>query len=443
MHLNHDDLTRVIDELKAENAALKRARDLSASLIESGRKQAKEALRAGAEDLRHKRSAEVIGRLAGGVAHEFNNLLTTIVGYSNLLLETLEGNEEALEQVRAIRDAGDRAALLTRQLLAFGRRQVLHPELLDLNGIAANFESTLRDLAGEQLELVVDCEPDLWQVRADPDEIDRAIMNLFLNAKDAMPGTGTVTVQTANLTLTDGEARAQGLHPGRYAMLAVRDTGSGMDAETQARIFEPFFPAPGLGHNGSGAGLGLAAVWGFAEQSGGTVRCASEPGQGTIFRIMLPAVYGRPDNGAPAAGPSAESQDGPTILLVDDEDSIRGLVRRILEAEGYVILEARNGREALALCEDRRGPIDLLLTDVLMPELGGRELASGALKLRPEMGVLFMSGYAPEMILDQGAGNGASFLQKPYTPTELKRKVREAIEAEAIEASAVVHPAAG
>ena len=393
----------------------------------SERKHAAEALLRSQEHLRQSQKMEAIGRLAGGIAHDFNNLLTAIIGYSALLLDTLAGNEEALKQVREIKSAGDRAASLTKQLLAFSRRQVLQPKVIDLNHIVADFERMLRRLVGERIRVTIDCAPDLWQVRADPGEIGRAVMNLALNARDAMQGDGTLTIQTANLTLAAAEAPGRNVPPGRYAALAVRDTGVGMDAEVQEHIFEPFFTTK---ETGKGTGLGLATVLGIVEQSGGIIHCDSEVGIGSTFRILLPAVAealpagARHPDGLAAAPGGTES-----ILLVEDEDAVRALVRTILETRGYAVIEAPNGRAGLKLCETHAGKIDLLVTDVVMPEMGGREFAVAAVKLRPGLKVVFVSGHTQDVILKEGIQHGEAFLQKPFDPMQLAQKVRDTLDA--------------
>jgi len=392
------------------------------------RRLAQKALRKSEEHLRQSQKMEAVGRLAGGIAHDFNNLLTAIIGYSDLLHEALTGNEPAIHQVLEIKSAGERAASLTQQLLAFSRRQVLHPKVLGLNDIVADFEKMLRRLVGERIHVAVECAPALWRVRADPGEIVRALMNLSLNARDAMPTGGTLTIETANVAIPDAHASGQELVPGRYVMMVVRDTGIGMDREMLDQIFEPFFTTK---ETGKGTGLGLATVKGIVEQSGGAIRCESELGQGTAFWIFLPAVTEAMDQGPRPAGRLAEAPQGTeVVLLVEDEDAVRGLARRILEKRGYVVLEAHHGREGLALCEAHQGPIDLLVTDVVMPEFGGRELAEGALKLRPALKVLFMSGHTQDTTLTEDVEKGVAFLQKPFTPMALARKVRETLDSE-------------
>jgi two-component system CheB/CheR fusion protein len=394
------------------------------------RKQSQEARRKSEEHLRQSQKMEAVGRLAGGIAHDFNNLLTAIIGYSSLLLETLAGNEAAIQQVLEIRKAGERAASLTQQLLAFSRRQVLQPKVLDLNTIVGDFERMLRRLTGERIRVAVNCEPALQQVKADPGEIGRAIMNLALNARDAMPAGGTLTIETANATLTEADAENLEIAPGRYVTMAVSDTGIGIDADVQAHIFEPFFTTK---ETGKGTGLGLATVLGVVEQSGGVIRCDSAAGQGTTFTIFLPAVAEAVHQGArPVESLASAPRGSEVILLVEDEDAVRMLVRTILEASGYLVLEACNGREGLALCESYQGAIDLLLSDVVMPELGGRALAEGALKLRPGLKIMFMSGHTHDVVLREGVQKGTAFLQKPFTLVGLAQKVRETLDTKAL-----------
>ncbi len=390
------------------------------------RKLAQRVLSKGEEHVRQSQKMEAVGRLAGGIAHDFNNLLTAIIGYSSLLYDRFAGDEAAVLQVLEIKAAGERAASLTQQLLAFSRLQVLQPKVIDLNVIVEDFHRMLRRLVGERVKIVVDCDPTLWPVKADQGEIGRAIMNLSLNARDAMPEGGALTIRTSNVTLTEAEASDYNIAPGRYVRLEVRDTGAGISAEVQEHIFEPFFTTKEIG---KGTGLGLATVLGIVEQSGGTVRCESEPGRGTIFTILLPAVAEALDKDARPEGGLAKAPKGTElVLLVEDEDMVRALARKILEASGYMVIDAHDGREGLELCATHEGPIDLLVTDVLMPELGGRELAEKALKLRPRMKVVFMSGHTQDVMLKEGIEKGAAFLQKPFTPSVLAQKVRETLD---------------
>jgi two-component system, chemotaxis family, CheB/CheR fusion protein len=393
-------------------------------------KLAQQALRAGEERLRQSQKMESLGRLAGGIAHDFNNLLTVILGYSNLLRVSVVGNEPAAHHLLEIEIASEKAASLTQQLLSFSRRQVLHPEVLELNTIVADCDRMLRRLVGERITIALKCEPALWQVRVDAGEISRALINLSLNARDAMPGGGTLTIETANVTLTEAESPRQVLTPGKYAMIAVHDTGIGIDAETQTHIFEPFFTTKEIG---KGTGLGLATVLGIVEQSGGAIRCESEPGRGTSFRIFLPAVAVTPARvatGAEGFLKAARAKGSEVILLVEDDEMVRALNRDILKMNGYIVNEAGNGQEGLAFCEAHEGPIDLLVSDVVMPGLGGREFAERALGLRPGLKVLFVSGHTEDIVLKEGVKTGTPFLQKPYTPAALAQKVRETLDSD-------------
>ncbi len=398
------------------------------------RKLAQQALRKSEDHLRQAQKMEAVGRLAGGIAHDFNNLLTAILGYSGLLVETLAGNEPALQQVGEIRRAGERATSLTKQLLAYSRRQVLQPKVLDLNTIVADLDKMLRRLVGERIEVAINCDPALWRVRADAGEIGRALLNLSLNARDAMPEAGTLTIATANVTQATNDTPIGDLAPGRYAMLAVHDTGLGIDAEVQAHIFEPFYTTKTVG---KGTGLGLATVLGIVEQSGGVIRCESLSGAGTVFKIYLPAVAEPADTVAPPIGGIAMMPKGSeVILLVEDEEIVRVLTRQILTACGYKVIEGSNGREGLDLCNTHEGAIDLLVCDVVMPEVNGRELAEGALKFRPGLKVMFMSGHTEDVVLKEGIQKGTAFLQKPFLPAALAQKVRATLDSTAGDSAA-------
>lgn len=391
------------------------------------RVKAEKALHESQEALRQAQKMEAIGRLAGGIAHDFNNLLTVILGNSRLAADSLSTGHEALAYVQEAESAGHRAAALTDQLLAFSRRKVLQPKVFDVNAMVADFERMLRRVVGDQIKVVVRPGSDLWRVRADPGEIGRVLMNLSLNGRDAMPAGGTLTMLTANVVLNEPEAKLRNLRAGQYVQLSVRDSGVGMDEETQAQIFEPFFTTK---EGGRGTGLGLSTVLGIVEQSGGAIWCQSELGQGTRFQVLLPAITADADQGQSPSADLAESPEGVAeiVLLVEDEDMLRRLARTILKDRGYVVLEARDGQEALAISQAHVGRIDLLLSDVTMPELGGRELAERLLTTRPEIKVLFMSGHTQDVILKEGVEAGAPFLQKPFLPKELAHKVRELLD---------------
>jgi len=393
----------------------------------TARRAMESALRTNEEQLRQSQRLEAVGRLAGGIAHDFNNLLTVVIGQSDMLLSGAQEEAHDREALEAIRGAGERGASLTQQLLAFSRRQVLQPKVLDLGDVVAEFERMLRRLIGEHIELIVNCGPALWPVKADPGQLGRVIMNLALNARDAMPQGGTLTMELVNAHLDEAAAAEQKLTPGYYVMMAVSDTGIGMDAETQAHLFEPFFTTK---RKGAGTGLGLSVVFGIVEQSGGAIRCHSEVGRGTAFRIYLPRVEAPPKSEAAAGHALSEAPKGSeVILLVEDEDGVRSLTKRILERTGYTVIEARHGKEGIAACESHEGPIHLLITDVIMPGVSGRELAERAALLRPEMKILFMSGHTDDTVLNLGIKlHGLNFLQKPFTLVQLAKRVREVLD---------------
>ncbi len=380
------------------------------------------------EQLRQAQKMEAIGRLAGGIAHDFNNLLTIINGYGQLLMERASGEEPLSSQLSEIRKAADRAASLTRQLLAFSRRQVLAPRVLDLNGVVAGMGKMLRRLIGEDIHLLAGLDPELGRVKADLGQIEQVILNLAVNARDAMPQGGKLTIETSNAYLDEAYSREHfNVKAGRYVMLAVGDNGCGMDAETQSHIFEPFFTTKEVG---KGTGLGLAMVYGIVKQSGGYIWVYSELGQGTMFKIYLPRVEGVPKEARALETPAARAQRGETILLVEDEGALRVMVCGVLESRGYRVVEARNGTEALVVGEQHEGPIHLLVTDVVMPEISGPKLAERLAVLHREMKVLYMSGYTDEAIVHHGMlDTGAAFLQKPFAPDELARKAREVLDA--------------
>ena len=378
------------------------------------------------EQLRQAGRLEAVGRLAGGVAHDFNNLLTIITGYSDLSLNNAATPEPVRRNIEEIRRASGRAAALTNQLLAFSRKQVLQPKVVDINSIITDLEKMLRRLIGEDIELAIAQQP-VSSVEADPGQLEQVIVNLVVNARQAMTTGGRLTIETSNQELdTVYSERHVGVRPGQYVMFSVTDTGHGMDAETQKHIFEPFFTTKEKGY---GTGLGLATVYGIIKQSGGNIWVYSEPGRGTSFKIYLPAVQEAPEphEHVHVAPPSHRGSE--TILVVEDEDKLRKLIAEVLSGLGYTVLQARNGPEALAIAGKYQPPIDLLVTDVVMPQMGGRELGDRITKMRPDTKVLYMSGYPDNAIVHQGVlEQNVLFLQKPFTTNSLSRKVREILE---------------
>ena len=381
------------------------------------------------EQLRQAQKMEAIGRLAGGIAHDFNNILTVISGYTELLLDYYSSQHDPVRQdVEQIRNAAERAASLTHQLLAYSRQQVLQPVTLSLNRIVTDIGQMLMRLIGEDIELVIILAEELKLVKVDPSQIEQVILNLVVNSRDAMPNGGKLTIETANVDLDETYAHHHaGVIPGSYVMLAISDTGQGMDAETQARIFEPFFTTKEIGE---GAGLGLATVHGIVNQSGGHIWLYSESGQGTTFKIYLPQ-FETAGQELERRRPFDEVRQGwETILLVEDEQMVQELARRILMRQGYTILLAGHANEALQIAQQHEGPIHLLLTDVIMPGgLSGRQLAEQLVRLRPETKVLYMSGYTDNAIVHHGVLDpDTAFLEKPFTPDALARKVREVLD---------------
>jgi PAS domain S-box-containing protein len=380
------------------------------------------------EQLLQAQKVEAIGRLAGGVAHDFNNILTTIIGYCDLTREQLSVDHETRANIEEIAAAAERAASLTRQLLAFSRKQTLQPKILDLNAVIGNLDKMLRRLIGEDVDLITKLMPNLGRVKADPGQIEQVITNLAVNARDAMPNGGKLLIETANVALDAETARLpEDMRPGDYVMIAVTDTGSGMTDEVKAHLFEPFFTTKPQGH---GTGLGLSTCYGIVKQSGGCVNVYSEPGHGTTFKIYLPFIPVPAAAGSSAQSPVPPQAGKETILLVEDDLSVRGLNARLLRSRGYNILEAGNGQEALRVAEQHTpGEIALLLTDVIMPEMGGKELAQHFRAAYPDAKVLFCSGYTQEAI-DRGGElePGIAFLQKPFTPASLSHKIREVLD---------------
>lgn len=381
------------------------------------------------EQLRQSQKLESVGRLAGGIAHDFNNMLTAINGYSDLTLRRLKPDDPLRQNIGEIKRAGERSATLTNQLLAFSRKQMLKPEVLYFNRIIADTAMMLQRLIGENIELVTVLNPDAGPIEVDPGQLTQVIMNLAVNARDAMPQGGKLTLETDNIYLDEDYARRHvSVVPGEYVMLAVSDTGNGMDVETQAHIFEPFFTTKAVG---KGTGLGLATVYGIVKQSGGNIWVYSEAGHGTTFKIYLPRVASQQVETAESKADLDELPKGAeTILLVEDEQMVRSLTCHILELCGYTVLEAQNGIEASAVCEKSECKIDMLMTDVVMPLMGGRELAERLAQTHPQLRVLFTSGYTDDAIVRHGViETGTNFIQKPFTPNALAHKVREVLDA--------------
>jgi signal transduction histidine kinase len=391
------------------------------------RRATEAALRASEEQLRQAQKLEAIGRLAGGVAHDFNNLLTVIVGFASLMRVRLQHDEVAQAHNQEILRAAERATGLTRQLLAFSRQQVLEPRVLDLNAVIIDLHVMLRRLIGEDVELVTEPAAHLGSVRADRGQLEQVLMNLVVNARDAMPQGGRLTIETAEMELDEGYAQARvDFKPGRYVMLAVSDTGCGMTDEIKARIFEPFFTTKEMGR---GTGLGLSTVHGIVKQSEGHIEVYSELGCGTTFKVYLPRVEGAAGSVERPRTEPTRSRGQETVLVVEDEDLIRRVVCESLRSRGYSVLEARDGTEAIAICEDASLPLELLLTDVVMPLMSGPELAQRIESIRPTLPVLYMSGYTDRALIHQGLRReGSGFIQKPFTPDVLANAVREHID---------------
>ena len=393
------------------------------------RKSTQEALRQSGEQLRQAQKMEAVGRLAGGVAHDFNNLLTAILGYAEILANRRDLDGTARQNVETIQKAGRQAAAVTHQLLAFSRKQVLQPRVIDLAELVHDFEKILRRVIGEHIELVTESASADTRVKADPNQLEQVILNLGVNARDAMPKGGKLVIRTDALILDAAAARRQApdLEPGHYVLLEVTDTGHGMTEEVKSRIFEPFYTTKGPG---KGTGLGLSTVYGVVKQSGGTISVESAPGLGCTFRVLLPQDDGeiedtRPKTAVPTHTPATRAD---TVLIVEDEEIVRDLVCHVLSARGYDVLCAPNGAEALALSDAHPGKIALLITDVVMPQMGGLELSRLIAERRPDTKVLYVSGYSESDMNEQGIlAPEADFMEKPFTPQALTRKVREVL----------------
>jgi PAS domain S-box-containing protein len=380
--------------------------------------------------LRQTQKMEAVGQLAGGVAHDFNNLLTVITSYSGLLLQELPADSPLRADVQQIGSAARRAASLTRQLLAFSRQQVLRPQPLTLNTVVSGLEKMLRRLVREDIQIVTELDPDLGAVEADPGQLEQVIINLVVNARDAMPGGGTLTIRTCDAELDDAYVARHpeaAVVPGPYVMLSVGDTGTGMTPEVEARIFEPFYTtkAPGVG-----TGLGLATVYGIVKQSGGYIWVYSEPGHGTIFKVYLPRAGVGSEVGKPEKRPATTRLTGnESVLVVEDDSALRTVACRALRSYGYQVIEARNGRDALELCENYEGPIHIVVTDLVMPEMSGGELASRIAARHRGIRVLLMSGYTRDEVARRSImRSGSAFIEKPFAADTLAAKVREVLD---------------
>ncbi len=418
----------ILDERKLARDAAGNPTEIVGSWVDiEGRKRAEEVRGHLEDQLRQAQKMEAVGRLAGGVAHDFNNLLTVITGHCELLLRRLGEDGPGARDANLVLEAARRAGSLTRQLLVFSRKQVLAPTVLDLNEIVAEVEKILHRLIGEDVDLRTVLDPSLGLVKADQGQIEQVIMNLAVNARDAMPRGGRLTIETANVTLDGHYVRVHaGARAGAYVMLAMSDTGCGMDAETQSHLFEPFFTTK---DPAKGTGLGLSTAYGIVKQSSGDILVYTEPGRGSTFKIYLPRVDAaaqavRPPD--PVGGPPRGSE---TVLLVEDAEGIRKLAHEILRLSGYSVLEATTCEDALAIGRQHPGPIHLLITDVVMPQMDGRQLARQLAPLRPEMPVLYISGYTDDAIVHHGVLDlGQAFLQKPFTVDALTRKVRDVLD---------------
>ena len=388
-------------------------------------KRAEEDQKSLEEQLRQSQKLEAVGLLSGGIAHDFNNLLTTIIGNAELVLMSIPKDNPLRENIEGIKAAGEQSATLTRHLLSFSRKQVLQPTVINLNEIALNMEKMLCRMIGEDIEMKTILDPDLGQIEADSGQIEQVIMNLVVNARDAMPDGGKITIETANVDLDEDYTRSHiAVAPGPYVMLSVSDTGTGMSREVQSQIFEPFFTT-----KGKGTGLGLSTVYGIVKQSKGNIWVYSEPGKGTTFKIYLPRVE------KPASGTkrNAETTDTPTgsetILVVEDDEMVRNFAVKVLKGYGFKVLTAADGDEAIKISGEHRKPIHLMLTDVIMPGISSRDMEESLKSSRPEMKVLYMSGYTDNTIVHHGVlDSGKAFIGKPFSPDSLGRKVREMLD---------------
>ncbi len=415
-----ESIGRNLLEVPAVRGYVVNARDITA------RKSTEEEMQKLQEQLRQAQKMEAIGRLAGGIAHDFNNLLTIIQGYSDLSLLVLRDGDPVKENIHGIERAAKRAAALTQQLLAFSRRQMMEMKIIDLNVLLRDLDKMLHRLIGEDIELVTVLAEDLGMVKVDPGQIEQVVLNLAVNAKDAMPSGGKLTIETLNVELDEAYARAHvAVKPGPFVMFSITDTGEGITPEVKERIFEPFFTTKEVG---KGTGLGLSTVYGIVKQCGGNIWVYSEAGQGTTFKLYFPRLQ-KPGM---ERGERSRQEDSPhgteTILVVEDEDEVRKLTVDILRNQGYTVLEAAQGQDAIAICEHHSELIHLMLTDVVMPKMNGAELARRLTPLHRDMKVLYMSGYTDHAVFDHGLLKGAEYIQKPFTMVNLSKKVREVLD---------------
>ena len=419
------DISLTISAIRNKTGQIVGASSIASDVTE--RKRTEEALRQSGEQLQQAQKMESVGRLAGGVAHDFNNLLTAITGYTELTLRKLNQSDPLRKNLEEVKKAAERASGLTRQLLAFSRKQVMQPKVIDLNAIISEMNRMLPRLIGEDIKIEKRLAADLGRIEADPGQIEQVIVNLVVNARDAMPQGGTLTVETSNVIMDEELVRKYvSVQPGAHILLAISDTGCGIDEETQRYIFEPFFTTKELG---KGTGLGLSTVFGIVKQSKGSIWVNSEVGKGTTFCIYLPRVDAQVDAPEVKAALKKIAKGTGTVLLVEDDDLVRGIARTTLEMCGYKVLEAANGGEALLIIREHRCKIDLMLTDVIMPRMSGRTLVQEVASLCPEMKMLYMSGYTDDVIMPHGVfQEGLAFIHKPFTPEALSRKVREVLE---------------
>lgn len=422
-----EETNRQLREANRELQALWQSSAQQRTEAELQKSEALDILRRTQEQLLQAQKLEAVGRLAGGVSHDFNNLLTAIIGYADLGMHHLDRSHAAFRHLSEIRQAGERAAGLTRQLLAFSRKQVMQPRILDVNELITNLYKMLGRMIGEDYEVRTVLDPETGNIKADPGQVEQVIMNLVVNARDAMPDGGKVGIETRNIYLDETYAREHiSVVSGWYVMIAISDVGTGMDQETLQHIFELLFTTK---EAGKGTGLGLSTVYGIVKQSGGNIWVYSEPGKGTTFKVYFPLIKSD-DVDYPNEGSETKTSRGTeTVLLVEDAEFVRNLAKEILQQRGYNVLDAADAATARLVCAEYAGNIDLLLTDVVMPEISGNQLARQLLKFRPEMKVVYMSGYTEDAIVNHGVlAEGVNFIQKPFTPDTLTFKVREALQ---------------